>query len=71
MAPAADQPITRADLDRRFGAFQSKLQGQVEARKASLGTIIGIGATVLVIVVYLFGRRAGRRKTTLVEIRRL
>lgn len=72
MARSGDkQPITRADLEQRFGGFQAKLQGQVEARKASLSTFIGIGATVVVIVVYLVGRRAGKRKTTLVEIRRL
>lgn len=68
---ASKQPITRADLERRFGAFQSNLQGQVEARKASIGTIVGVGATVLLIVVFLLGRRAGKRKTTMVEIRRL
>jgi hypothetical protein len=63
--------ISRQDLERRFQALQDGLQGKVHDRKQSLvatGTAIGV---VLVIIVYLLGRRSGRKKTTLVEIRRL
>ena len=34
-------------------------------------TIAGVGAVLMVLIVYLLGRRSGKRKTTLVEIRRL
>lgn len=74
MARTPDQPsgpITRSDLENRFGAFQRNIQGKVEERKASLATVLGIGAVVVLVVVFLFGRRAGRRKSTFVEIRRL
>jgi hypothetical protein len=63
--------VTRDDLEQRFAAVQRGLQGKIEDRKASLLTIASVGATVVVLVVYLLGRRAGKRKSTLVEIRRL
>lgn len=68
---AGKQPITRADLERRFGGFQAQLQGKVEERKVTLTTVAGVGATVLLLVVFLLGRRAGKRKRTLIEIRRV
>lgn len=72
MAPAADkQPITRRDLEQRFGAFQSRIQDKVESRKATLGTVAAVAATIVLMVVFLLGRRAGKRTRTLVEVRRL
>jgi hypothetical protein len=71
MATATQTKVTRDDLERRFRALQDGLQGKVEDRKQSLlATGAGIGLVVMLIV-YLLGRRSGRKKTTLVEIRRL
>jgi hypothetical protein len=65
------QRITRDDLERGFAGIQRGLQQQVEERKSSLLSIAaGIGVVVLVIV-FLLGRRSGRKKTTFVEIRRV
>ncbi len=69
-----DQPpasITRDDLEQRFAAVQQGLQGKLRERKASLLTTASVVATIVVLVVYFLGRRAGKRKTTLVEIRRI
>jgi hypothetical protein len=63
--------VTRDDLERRFTAVQSGIQGKIEARKNTLITAGSVAAFVLALLVYLMGRRSGKRKTTLVEIRRL
>ena len=63
--------VTRDDLEQRFAAVQSGIHGKIEARKSKLVTAGSVAAFVLLALVYLMGRRAGKRKTTLVEIRRL
>ena len=45
--------------------------GKVESKKNTLITAIGVGSVVLVMIVFLLGKRSGKRKTTLVEIRRV
>lgn len=63
--------ITRDDLEARFRALQEDVQHKVEDRRQSLTTIALVGGALLIAVIYLLGRRAGRKRTTFVEIRRL
>jgi hypothetical protein len=71
MTSASARPITRDDLEAKL----RELQGEVEETKESvLSTALTVGAVVLVGVVavaFLLGRRKGRRRTTLVEVRRI
>lgn len=63
--------ITRDDLESKFRALQGDIQGKVDDKKSSVvGTAAGAGV-VLLIIFFLLGRRSGRKKTTLVEIRRV
>lgn len=65
------QPIERRDLE----AKMRELQGEVtDTRQAATNTLVTVGAVVLVGVVavaFLLGRRKGRRRTTVVEVRRI
>lgn len=63
--------ITRDELESKLKAFQDDLQGKVEARKQSIATTAAAVALVLIVLAFLLGRRAGRKKTTIVEIRRV
>jgi hypothetical protein len=73
MAKRAVAPtkITRDDLEHRFRSLQDAAKGKVEDKKTTLATIVGAGGILLVLLVFLLGRRSGRKKTTLVEIRRV
>ncbi len=63
--------ITRTDLESKFRALQGDIQGQIDDRKQSIMAAgAGLGAVILVIF-FLLGRRSGKKKTTLVEIRRV
>jgi len=67
---ADDEKITRGDIEAKF----RELSGDVDERAdAAKGTAFAIGAVVaaaVVLGVFLFGRSRGRKKTTLVEVRR-
>lgn len=71
MARTTPTTITRDDLEARFRSVQDELQGKVtESKRTVLGTAAGVGA-VLMVLMFLLGRRSGRKKRTIVEIRRL
>lgn len=62
--------ITRNDIEAKF----RELSGDVDERaEAAKGTAIAVGAVVaaaVVIGVFLLGRSRGRKKTTVIEVRR-
>ena len=47
------------------------MQAQVEDRKSMLMSALAVGGVILLITLFLLGRRSGKSKTTLVEIRRV
>ena len=67
----APPKVSRDDLEHHFLSLQRGMQGKVHDRKNTLVTAAGIAGVLLVLLVFLFGRRSGKRKTTLVEIRRV
>lgn len=68
---STDTTITRADLEASFQGLQDQLQGKVEQKKRTVaGTAAGVGV-VLLLIMFLLGRRSGKKKRTVVEIRRL
>jgi hypothetical protein len=66
-----EEPITRSDLERGFRSIQDGVKKQVEDRKSTLLTVAGGVGLLLTVIVFLLGRRSGKKKTTFVEIRRV
>ena len=71
---ASDPParrITRDDIEARF----RELEGEVDDRKeqvAGIAAMVGAAVVVgVVLVAFTLGRRRGRKRTTVVEIRRV
>ncbi len=64
-------PITRDSLEAKF----RELQGEVdETRQSATSTLITVGAFVavgVIAVAFLAGRRRGRKRSTVVEVRRI
>ncbi|MDP2291946.1 MAG: hypothetical protein Q8M22_12210 [Actinomycetota bacterium] len=67
----AQQRITRDDLESKFREAQGGWQGKLNDQKQTLATIATVGGVVLLILVFLIGKRSGKKKTTFVEIRRV
>lgn len=66
-----DSPkITRDDLESKFRALQTDIQGRAADKKQSIIAIGSAVATVVVLIAYLMGRRSGRRRASRLNIRR-
>lgn len=59
-----------ADIESKLRGIQGGVTKQLEDKKQSLIAGMGGLGLIFMIIVYLMGRRSGKRKTTLVEIRR-
>jgi hypothetical protein len=71
MATSEQQRVTRDDIEAKLRAIQTDVTERVESKRSFI--IIGavIAAVIPLIIVYRLGRRTGKRKTTIVEIRRV
>jgi uncharacterized membrane protein YvbJ len=65
------QRITREDLEGKFRSVQTDLQTSVDSKKNSIATAAVVGGVVLLLIFFFLGRRAGSKRTTFVEIRRV
>ena len=63
--------ISPADLKNKFGEIQGELQSTTESARNSVVNIgIAVGA-VIVLSMFAIGMRRGKKRTTIVEIRRV
>lgn len=67
----ASERISRDDIEKKLRGLQGEVADKVEDRKSAVATAAVVGGVVLVVLVFLLGRRSGRRRSTMVEIRRL
>jgi hypothetical protein len=71
MAEPADRPITRDDIEAKLRSLKGEVDERADSAKSS-AVPIAIGAAVLLLLLaFLLGKRVGRRKSTVVEIRRV
>lgn len=63
--------ITRADIEGKLRQLRGDAEGATESARSAGATVAPIAVAVLLGLAYLLGRRRGRRKSTVVEVRRL
>jgi hypothetical protein len=67
----ASRPITRNDIEAKLREIQGTTEtGAEAARGAGLAAAVG-GLLLAIVIAYLLGRRRGRKRRTVVEIRRV
>jgi hypothetical protein len=68
---APDRKITRGDIEAKLRELQGDVEKRTEAAKVP-AIAIGVGiAVVTIAAAYLLGRRKGKRRQTVLEIRRI
>ncbi len=63
--------ITRADIESKLHEMRGDVEESTEAAKTPILAIAGGVAVAIVVLAFLLGKRRGRRKSTVVEIRRV
>lgn len=66
-----DEKISPDDIEAKLREIFEGAQEEVSSTKSQLATILGIIAIVVVLLSYLLGRRGGRKRSAVVEIRRM
>ncbi|MFZ0664948.1 MAG: hypothetical protein WAM97_04280 [Acidimicrobiales bacterium] len=67
----AQKKITRDDIEAKLREVAGDVDTQVEAAKPKIiGGAVAVGL-ITILVVYLLGRRSGKKRSAVVEIRRL
>lgn len=62
--------ITRDDIESRFRQLTSEVDDRAEAARSTALAVGAAVAAVVVVGVFLLGRRRGRKKATFIEVRR-
>ena len=71
-APGRDRPITRGDIEAKLREIRGTAEEAAPTPPESAQrTGLIIGAVALLAVAFVLGRRRGRKKSTIVEIRRI
>jgi uncharacterized membrane protein YvbJ len=69
-ADRAPDRITRADIEAKVAQIEQVLQGDVDKAKTPV-LFTGVMMSVLVVLIaYFFGKRAGNKRSAVVEVRR-
>jgi DMSO/TMAO reductase YedYZ heme-binding membrane subunit len=66
-----DGQITRDDIESKLREVYSGASEQVASTKNTAVTIAGVIGLILLLITFLLGVRGGKKKTTIVEIRRV
>lgn len=64
-------PITRDDLERQMRAIQGEVDETRESAQSSLLAVGAVAVVAAIAIAFLAGRRKGRKRTTIVEVRRI
>lgn len=71
MAAEVDGPVTRSTIEAKLREIRGEVETTAETARP-YAIVAGVVVAVAVVgLAYLLGRRKGKKKTTLVEIRRV
>ena len=66
-----DTPITRDDIAAKLREIEGDARDHAESAQSTLTVIAAVLAGLLLLIAFVLGRRAGRKRSTIVEIRRV
>lgn len=66
----ASAKISRDDLEAQFRSLTDDVDHKADEARSTVITVAAVAGVVVVLGAFLFGRSRGRKKTTVVEVRR-
>ncbi|HVM10708.1 MAG TPA: hypothetical protein VM345_19765 [Acidimicrobiales bacterium] len=69
--PADRDRVSRNDIEAKLREIRGEVDSSAQAAKPAALTIVAVAAVVVIGAAYMLGRRKGRLKSTVVEIRRV
>jgi hypothetical protein len=70
MSPQNSSRITRDDLESRFREIQGEVVAVEDEARSSLAAIVVVAGVAIVVIAFALGSRRGRKRRTVVEVRR-
>jgi hypothetical protein len=71
MADDTAARVTPEQIEAKLRGLQDDLQGRAASAKQTLMPVFVGGGLLLFLIAYLLGKRVGKKKSTIVEIRRI
>jgi hypothetical protein len=71
MAVTTNGPVTKADIEAKLRQIRGEVDETAEKSRSYLEMAAVVGVVFSIGLSYLFGKRKGKRKSTVVEIRRV
>ena len=62
--------ISKSDIEQRLRNLQGGVEDKITSQRQKIVTAVIAAAVLTVLLSFLLGKRAGRKKNTVVEIRR-
>ena len=69
--PEPDKPVSRADIEAKLAEIRGVTDDTAEVAEEAAKTGLVIAGVGVVVIAFLLGRRRGRKKSTIVEVRRI
>ncbi|CAB4323310.1 MAG: hypothetical protein F2520_05305 [Actinobacteria bacterium] len=70
MSPQNNPRITRDDIESRFREIQGDVIAAEDEARTSLASVVVVAGVVIVVIAFALGSRRGRKRRTVVEVRR-
>jgi len=71
MSTTPAQKVTRDDIERSLRAIQTGVESKVVSQRTKIIRGASAAGVVLILIIFLLGRRSGRKRSAVVEIRRV
>lgn len=66
-----NRPVTRADIERKLAEIRGVTEDTTETAQDATKTGLVVAGVAVVVIAFVLGKRRGRKKSTIVEIRRV
>ena len=69
--PTEQAPISKDDIEAKFRTIKTDVDQVTTDKKNQIIPAVGLGAILIMLIAYLLGTRTGKKKSAVVQIRRI